>query len=280
MENYICATCGVQHAATEGPPAACPICQDERQYIGPRGQQWTTKGQLQQSYHNVVRPVEPNLMGIVTHPDFCIAQRALLVQTPQGNLLWDCISLIDDPTVAALEALGGVAAIALSHPHLAGSMVDWAHAFGATIYMHAADRQWAMRPDPSIEFWEGPTLPLFDDGQEAPLTLINTGGHFAGSTVAHWPAGAEGKGVLLTGDTIMVVSDRRYVTFMYSYPNMIPLPANAVRRIVAAVEPFAYDRIYGAWAAKVIRHDAPEAVRRSAGRYIAAITEPESTPAP
>jgi hypothetical protein len=236
-------------------------------------------GQLEQTYHNVVRPVEPNLTGVVTHPEFCIAQRALLVQTPHGNLLWDCTSLIDDPTVAAVEALGGVDAIALSHPHLAGSMVAWAHAFDATIYMHAADREWAMRPDPSIEFWEGETLPLFGGGQEAPLTLINTGGHFDGSTVAHWAAGAKGKGALLTGDSIMVASDRRYVTFMYSYPNMIPLPPSAVRRIVAAVEPFAYDRIYGSWAPKVIGHDAREAVRRSAERYIAAITDPHPAPA-
>ena len=275
MENYICATCGVQHAATEGPPDGCPICQDERQYIGPAGQRWTTMAQLQQDYHNVIRPVEPNLTGIVTHPEFCIAQRALLVQTPHGNLLWDCISLIDDPTVAALQALGGVDVIALSHPHLAGSMVDWAHAFDATIYMHAADRQWAMRPDPSIEFWEGETLPLFGNGHDAPLTLINTGGHFEGSSVAHWAAGAEGRGALLTGDTIMVASDRRYVTFMYSYPNMIPLPPGAVRRIVAAVEPFSYDRIYGSWTPRVIHEGAREAVQRSAERYVAAITDPD-----
>ena len=34
---------------------------------------------------------------------------------------------------------------------------------------------------------------------------------------------------------------------MYSYPNLIPLPAAAVRGIAAALEPFAFERIYGAW---------------------------------
>jgi hypothetical protein len=276
FENYICATCGTQFAATDGPPGACPICQDERQYIGAAGQQWTTLAEMQQNYHNVIRPVELDLTGVATHPDFCIAQRALLVQTPQGNLLWDCISLVDDPTVAALEALGGIDAIAISHPHYYASMVEWAHAFDATIYLHAGDRQWVMRPDAAIQFWEGETLPLFGRGDKAPLTLINTGGHYTGSTVAHWPAGAEGRGVLLTGDTIHVVSDRRYVTFMYSYPNMIPLPASSVRRIVAAVEPFAYDRIYGAWWPKMVPRNAREAVRRSAERYIGAITDPQT----
>src|SRR5690606_25105757 len=208
MENYICATCGVQHAATEGPPDGCPICQDERQYIGPVGQRWTTMAQLQQDYHNVIRPVEPNLTGIVTHPEFCIAQRALLVQTPAGNLLWDCISLIDDPTVAAVNALGGVDAIAISHPHYYSCMVEWSHAFDAPIYLHTADREHVMRPDPAIRIWEGETTALFGK-----LTLNRGGGHFEGGTMLHWPAGADGKGALLSGDIVQVVRDRRWVSF-------------------------------------------------------------------
>lgn len=274
MEEFICATCGTQFAASETAPDGCPICQDERQYIGAGGQKWTTLGWLQEGYHNVIKPVEPNLTGIGTHPDFCIAQRALLVQTEGGNLLWDCISLIDEPTIAAVEALGGVDAIAISHPHYYSSMVEWAHAFDATIYLHAADREWVMRPDPAIQYWEGEQLHPLGDGPGA-ITLIKTGGHFAGATVAHWPDGAAGKGVLLTGDIIHVVADRRFVTFMYSYPNMIPLPARSVEHIVAAVAPFTYDRIYGAWWPKVIRHDARTAVERSARRYIAAIADAE-----
>ena len=77
-----------------------------------------------------------------------------------------------------------------------------------------------MRPDPRVEFWEGETLALGDG-----LTLIRCGGHFAGGTVLHWAAGAEGAGALLTGDIVQVIPDRRYVGFMYSYPNLIPLPA-------------------------------------------------------
>jgi glyoxylase-like metal-dependent hydrolase (beta-lactamase superfamily II) len=104
------------------------------------------------------------------------------------------------------------------------------------------------------------------------ITLIRCGGHFPGSTVLHWPAGADGKGALMTGDTIMVVADTRWVTFMYSYPNDIPLNRPAVERIVAAVEPFAYDRLYSSWWDKVTRTDAKNAVKRSADRYIRAIS--------
>lgn len=266
MTHYICTTCGTQHAATEQPPKQCLICADERQYIGWRGQQWTTLERLRDEYHNVIKPEEPKLTGIGTHPTFAIGQRALLVQTPSGNVLWDCISLLDDPTIAVVKALGGVAAIAISHPHYYSSMVEWSHAFDTPVYLHADDQQWVMRPDPSIAFWTGETKPLWDG-----LTLVHAGGHFAGGTVLHWPAGAEGKGVLLTGDILQVVSDRRYVSFMYSYPNLIPLPASKVRQIVAAVEPFAFDRVYGAWWERVVPDDAKAAVHRSAERYIAAL---------
>ena len=266
MTNFICRTCGTQFAESDAPPAACPICSDERQYIGYDGQRWTTLEELQRDYHNVIKPVEPGLTGIGTHPTFAIGQRALLVQTPHGNLLWDCVSLIDEPTVAAVRALGGVRAIAISHPHYYSSMVEWSRAFDAPIYLHADDQQNIMRPDPAIELWQGETRELWEG-----LTLIRCGGHFAGGQVAHWAAGAGGAGVLLTGDIIQVVQDRRYVSFMYSYPNLIPLPARAVRRIVAAVEPYAFARIYGAWWDKIIPEDAKGAVARSAARYIAAI---------
>lgn len=266
MPNYICVTCGTQFPASERPPANCPICEEERQYVGWRGQQWTTLDELRHDYHNVIKPEEPGLTGIGTHPSFAIGQRALLVQAPGGNVLWDCLSLIDDPTVAAVRALGGVSAIAISHPHYYSAMVEWSRAFDAPVYLHAADRQWVMRPDPALVFWEGETRPL-----GAGLTLIRCGGHFDGGTVLHWAAGAEGRGALLAGDILQVVQDRRWVSFMYSYPNLIPLPAAVVRRVAAAVAPYAFDRLYGAWWERVVARDAKAAVARSAARYIAAL---------
>ena len=266
MIAWICRTCGTQFTPSDAPPAVCPICEDERQYIGYGGQQWTTLDELRGLHTNRIERVEPGLTGIGSTPTFAIGQRALLVQTPEGNLLWDCITLLDEATVAAVRELGGMRAIAISHPHYYATMVEWANIFGATIYLHADEAPYVMRPDPAVRFWQGERLPLFGG-----LTLIRCGGHFAGAQVAHWPAGADGKGVLLTGDIIMVAQDRRYVSFMYSYPNLIPLAARAVRRITGAVAPFAYDRIYGAWWERVVDHDAQAAVDRSAARYIAAI---------
>jgi glyoxylase-like metal-dependent hydrolase (beta-lactamase superfamily II) len=269
MENPICVTCGIQLADVDTPPALCPICDDDRQYIGHQGQQWTTLDGLREGHRNVVREVEPSLHGIITEPKVAIGQQAHLIQTPAGNVLWNCISLIDDDTVRAVNELGGLSAIAISHPHFFSSMVEWSQAFGGIpIFVNADDREWVMRPDAAIQFWEGETAdPLPGSG----LTLIHCGGHFPGSCALQWPQGAEGRGALLTGDTIQVVADRRWVSFLYSYPNLVPLDAPAIERIVAAVEPFAFDRLYGGWPESVVASDARAAVRRSAERYFAHI---------
>ncbi|QDV37714.1 MBL fold metallo-hydrolase [Tautonia plasticadhaerens] len=264
MPLFICTTCGTQHAESEAPPDRCVICEDDRQYIDWGGQRWTTLDDLRSDYENQIRTEEPGLVGIGTTPKFGIGQRALLIQSPGGNVLWDCISLIDDATVEAVRKLGGLAAIAVSHPHYYSAMVEWSRAFGGVpIYLHAADREWVMRPDSAIEYWDGETKALHDG-----LTLIRCGGHFEGGTVLHWPAGADGKGVLLAGDILQVCMDRRHVGFMYSYPNYIPLPAEDVRRVEIAVEPLAFDRIYGFMFDLAIQEGAKEAVRRSADRYL------------
>ncbi|HEV2841809.1 MAG TPA: hypothetical protein VGW39_10820 [Chthoniobacterales bacterium] len=267
MDNYVCVTCGTQFRETDRPPESCPICEDERQFINPKGQLWTTLDQLRATHSNLIEAEGESLFGIGTEPSFAIGQRALLVQSPGGNILWVCVTLLDDRTVARVRELGGIRAIAISHPHFYSAMVEWSRAFDdAPIHLHGADRQWVMREDPSIRFWEGTTQQLWDG-----MTLVNCGGHFDGGTVLHWPDGAQGSGAILPGDIIQVVLDRRHVSFMRSYPNLIPLSAAAVTQIVDRIEPFAFEKIYGAWWQRNILSDAKGAVRRSAERYLRAI---------
>ena len=148
----------------------------------------------------MVQEVAPDVIGIATEPSFAIGQQAHLLETSGGNLPWDCVSLFDEPTIVAVERRGGLAAIAISHPHFYSTMVEWRHAFGnVPIYPHGDDREWINDPDPAISFWTGETYqPLPASG----LTLIRRGGHVPGSSVAHWAAGADGKGAWFTGDTI------------------------------------------------------------------------------
>ena len=267
MPNFICTTCGTQHAESDQQPIACAICNDDRQYLKATGQQWTTHDKLRLTNRNSIRFEDPNLMGIGVEPHFAIGQRALLVRTPRGNVLWDCVPLLDPALVEMVKALGGISAIAISHPHYYTSMVEWSRAFGdVPIYLHAADRQWVMRADASITFWDGEIKTLREG-----LTLIRCGGHFDGGTVLHFQSEAEGKSALLTGDILQVVADRKHVSFMYSYPNYVPLSAASVERIIQAIEPFEYQKVYGAFWDTVIERDGKAAVARSAARYQRAI---------
>ena len=267
MTHFICVTCGTQFPPSDRPPAGCPICLDERQYVGPGGQQWTTLDAYRPTHANVVAAEEPGLHSIHPRPKAGIGQRAFLVRTPAGNLLWDCVPPLDDATVSTIRGLGGLAGIAVSHPHDYTTMVDWSHAFGRVpVHLHARDATWVLRPDPVVRFWEGDAHPLFGG-----LTLVRTGGHFDGFQVLHWPAGAGGKGVLLAGDQPYVCADRRWVSFMWSYPNLIPLAPAAVRQVVTSLRPFAFDRLYGAFPDQVVAEDAKVAVERSAERYLRAM---------
>jgi len=253
----------MQFDRTAEPRSGCPICEDERQFVSHTGQEWTTLKRLQADHHNRLEDEAPQLLGIGTEPEFAIGQRALLLQSPGGNLLWDCIALLDNRTAAEVDARGGIRAIAISHPHYYSAMVEWAERFDAQIFLHAADREWVMRKNRRVHFWEGTSLSLWDN-----LTLINLGGHFEGGTVLHWPAGANGRGALLTGDIIQVVQDRRYVAFMRSYPNLIPLGPAAIHRILETIEPFAFEQVYGAWWKANVLVDAKTGVWRSAERYL------------
>ena len=263
MEKFICVQCGTQFAETAEPPPRCPICEDERQFVRHTGQKWTTLEQLRAAHHNRIEDEAAQLLGVGTEPEFAIGQRALLLQSPEGNLLWDCITLLDDETADAIDARGGIRAIAISHPHYYSAMVEWGARFDARIFLHAADREWVMRESGRIQFWEGRTLSLWDG-----LTLIHCGGHFEGGTILHWPAAADGQGALLTGDIIQVVQDRRYVSFMRSYPNLVPLGHAAIQQILEGVQPFAFDQIYGAWWNANVSSNAKATVKHSAERYL------------
>ena len=269
MPFFICTTCGTQFAESAQPPASCRICSDERQYVGLGGQHWTLLELMLEEHENRLELVAPGLTSVETRPTFAIGQRALLVQHPSGNVLWDCVSFVDQETVDSLAALGGVSAIAISHPHFYSSMVEWSQAFGdAPIYLHNSDAPWVSRPDPRVTFWAGETYPMADG-----LSLVRCGGHFDGSSVLHVAGSAERRGALLTGDTVKVGWDRLSVSVMPSYPNLIPVGPTALAHVERVLAPLDYDDIHGAWTGHSIRGDAKAIVARSLARYRQAIAE-------
>ncbi|MDN6161442.1 MAG: hypothetical protein L0I79_01600 [Atopostipes sp.] len=267
MTRYICTTCGVQYSEEEEPPKSCIICEDERQYVNPDGQEWTSleKMQANPNYHNVIQKEEKNLYSIRTKDKFGIGQTAYLVQSEGFNILWDCLSLLDEATIERVSELGGIDAIALSHPHYYSTQVEWAEAFQAPIYIHEDDQEWVMRESHWINYWSGEELKLTDY-----FILSRLGGHFKGGAVLNWTSGNSGKGILLSGDIIQIVPAEGWVSFMYSYPNLIPLPASKVEAIAADANTLHFDRIYNAFH-HIIVENGKESVQKSADRYIKAL---------
>ena len=259
----LCKTCGTSYEVPGSHPQHCDICTDERQYVPASGQEWLDVDALHRSHANKWRQHDDALLSLRTVPDFAIDQRAFILLTPEGNILWDCIANLDDATKKLITALGGLKAIAISHPHYYTTMQDWAEAFNAPIYLHASDRRWVMRDSPHIAFWEGDTLALASD-----IKIMRLGGHFAGGSILHW---ARDGGIVLSGDIVQGTPGADAVSFMWSYPNMLPLPASAVADITRRLGAVTFNRLYGAFEGKDILQNADEIVRRSGEKYIACL---------
>ena len=83
MPFFICTACGTQYPDSATPPAQCAICEEERQYVPPRGQSWTTLDALRVGHFNSYREYEKGLIGFGTQPNSpsasarcCCARRA------------------------------------------------------------------------------------------------------------------------------------------------------------------------------------------------------------
>ncbi|PRA00272.1 hydrolase [Arthrobacter sp. MYb224] len=260
--DWQCAACAVEFEPAAEPPEFCPICVDERQYVPDGMQRWTHRAELLETGHQVqINELEPGLTSF-TSPDIGIGQSALLVQTRNGNLLFEVPGLLDQRTFEAIGERGGVQGIVASHPHMYGVQTAYSSAFeNAPIYIAAPDQNWVQRASPNVKIWSEPFEPI------PGIRLEQIGGHFPGSTVALWAAGAAGQGVLLAGDGVFPVADGN-VTFLRSYPNRIPLSGPVVLRIATQLAALEFERLYNNFAS-VVPARAGEIVAFSAARYAA-----------
>ncbi|CAK7237318.1 hypothetical protein SBRCBS47491_009935 [Sporothrix bragantina] len=143
------------------------------------------------------RKYDSGVLSIYTTPQVAIGQRALLLCTEIGNLLWDCITYLDDATVQTINELGGIAAIVISHPHYYSTALQWATAFDCPVYLSAEDSEWIMRRGDAHVLWEGQRM-NFLGGQ---FTAVKVGGHFPGSSELLW----KDRKNLFVADSITVI---------------------------------------------------------------------------
>ncbi|MCJ1477584.1 hypothetical protein MMC13_006257 [Lambiella insularis] len=208
-------------------------------------------------FHNNWRQdqVDKRIWSIWTEPKFGIGQRAILLQTNHGNVLWDLITYFDDETIDKIKSFGGLQAIVISHPHYYTTYVAWAYAFDCPIYTSSEDDEWLDRRDTKNvdrRLIKGATETIVEG-----VTAVKTGGHFDGSLVLHWGS------KLFIADTLLTVQSAYYhvnrppgttsYAFMWSIPNLIPLPPNKIMKIWEAVKPFEFTSTYGAFVGTDVR---------------------------
>jgi glyoxylase-like metal-dependent hydrolase (beta-lactamase superfamily II) len=261
-ENNICTACGTEFPTRGKLPEFCRICSDDRQYIPDGGQSWTSFDELSNNYDVATGKIDDRLYSLKMTPLFAIGQRALLATTPEGNILWDCLPLLDTPTIEFIRSKGGLRAIAFSHPHFYSTMNRWAETFDCPIFIHQADERWIVNRGARVYLWSGVEKELWDG-----MTLVNIGGHFPGSSVLRVPfLGA--RGALLCGDTFVISPSRQHVAAMHSYPNRIPLPVKEIERIRHELGGLEFDTIYGWNDSQNIYSDAREIVENSLAKYV------------
>ncbi|AEV99651.1 hypothetical protein A4D02_27880 [Niastella koreensis] len=237
-EQIICSTCGTYYPVNSL-PGLCIICCDERQYIPDTGQSWTKPADLHRKHSIKLNKLHERLYEIEINPVFAIGQRALLVLSAQGNVLWDCIPMLDELTIEFIQSKGGLNAIAFSHPHYYSNMNDWADRFDCPIYIHKNDAEHIVAGGQHVQLWEGDALPLWDG-----IQMLLIGGHFEGSCILHVPF-LSAQGAILCGDTLFLSPSKKHFSVFRSYPNRIPLTQSEIRRVIQRLETISFDSFYG-----------------------------------
>jgi hypothetical protein len=261
MKRIICETCGTQYREDVQSTGICPICNDDRQYIGDNGQQWTDMDELKKNHRVKVSRVNERLYTLRMEPAFALGQRAFFVLSPGGNVLWDCIPLLDGATIDFIDSKGGLRAIVFSHPHYYSSMNEWAAAFDCPIYIHQNDRDFVFYHGDNVKLWGGHVHPLWDD-----VSLVHIGGHFPGSSLLR-VGPLSPNGAILCGDSLYLSKSKRHLAVMYSYPNQILLTKNEFMAVHKKCAGLKFDSIYGAFEGQNLEGNAYEVFEASMKRY-------------
>jgi hypothetical protein len=261
-EQIICSTCGTYYPAATA-PQQCIICSDERQYIPETGQGWTKPRDLHRKHSIKLNKLHERLYEIEINPAFAIGQRALLVLSEKGNVLWDCIPMLDELTIQFIQSKGGLKAIAFSHPHYYSNMNDWAAIFDCPVYIHNNDAEHIMVKGPHIQLWQGDEMELWDG-----MKLLLIGGHFEGSSILHVPFLSK-EGAILCGDTLFLSPSKKHFSVFRSYPNRIPLSQHEMQRVKQRFDSIPFDSFYGYIKTQNLQEAVKPVFAASMGKYFA-----------
>ena len=259
--QIICCTCGTAYLL-ESVPEICSTCLDERQWVPQDGQVWTKSADLHKKHSVKLNRIKDRLYELEINPMFAIGQRAMLVLSDQGNILWDCIPMLDEMTIEFIRAKGGLKAIAFSHPHFYSNMNEWAEVFDCPLYIHKKDESHIVTKGPHLQLWTGDELPLWEG-----MRVLNIGGHFEGSSILHVPF-LSPEGSILCGDTLFLSPSKKHFSAVYSSPNRIPLPLTEMKRIKNRLEEISFDGFYGYIKTQNLENEVKKVLEESLARYV------------
>jgi hypothetical protein len=269
----ICTACGTQFDIEDRSLLKrCRICDDPRQFVPPTGQAFTTLSELKAAGHTNKRKSldgDDRFWSIWTEPKVAIGQRAILIKTPHGNVLWDCITFLDAKTISWINGLGGLAAIVISHPHYYSTHLEWAETFDCPVYLSWEDKQWLNRLDRlgrRRTFIEGTEEEIEVRGEKTGVKALKLGGHFPGSLVVL------AYGRLLVADTLVTTpaglgdwskgpdgsengrpAGMNSFSFMWSIPNMIPLSPEEIGGMWKVLRSYEFSSTHGAFVGTEVR---------------------------
>ena len=226
------------------------------------GQIWIKPSDLLKNHSVKLNRLQDNLYELFINPMFAIGQRALLVLSKHGNILWDCIPMLDEMTIEFIKAKGGLKAIAFSHPHFYSNMNDWAEYFNCPIYIHNKDVEHNMVKGKHVTLWDGDEFPLWDE-----MKIMQIGGHFAGSSILHVPFLSK-EGSIICGDTLFLSPSKKHFSVVYSSPNRIPLPLAEITRIKKRFDNIPFDSFYGYIKTQNLHKDVKEILETSMAKYV------------
>ena len=269
----ICAACGTQFdVENRSLLKHCRICDDPRQFVPVTGQAFTTLAELKAGpYVNKWKALDfdQRFYSIWTEPKIAIGQRCILIKTPLGNVLWDCITFLDHETISKINEMGGLAAIVISHPHYYTTHLEWADTFDCPVYLSWEDKEWLNRLDrlgKARTFIEGKEEEIEVRGEKTGVKALKLGGHFPGSLVCL------AFGRLLVADTLVTTPSglgdwsigpdggkrgrppgMTSFAFMWSIPNMIPLSADEIQSMWDVLKAHEFESTHGAFVGTEIR---------------------------
>lgn len=260
-QKNICVTCGTRYQSSKFNEGQCPVCMDDRQYVNLAGQQWTSYAEMEKNQSIKFHKLREDIYELKVVPSFAIGQKAHLILGENGNVLWDCLPFVDEASLAFIEELGGLDAIAISHPHYYGLMAEWAEYFDCPIFLHQLDSKWVMDENSKVKYFSEERLQVMPG-----IQVIHTGGHFPGSTVLHYKR-KDKTPALFGGDSLYLSLSKKHLSAMYSYPNNIPLSGKELFDCFNKIDELKFDAFFGAFSWQNLFEGAEKVFRNSLQRY-------------